>query len=193
MPKDTENLIAGASRGDDGAIAELLVRHLPVLRAYIRLRMGPRIRRWDSEQDVAQSVCRQALEDLEAFTYRGEAAFREWLFTMARRKLADRDAYLTAEKRDVDRIANNAASAQSFAAEVHAAFGTPSEFAVRAETVARIEAALDDLPEEAREVILLSRLAGLSTTEIAERLGKAPSSVRSMLSRALARLSRALS
>lgn len=193
MPNDSEALIARASRGDDGAIAELLVRHLAVLRAYIRLRMGPRVRRWDSEQDIAQSVCQEALQDVKAFTYRGEAAFRERLFTMARRKLADRDAFLKAEKRDVDRVVSNAANERSFVQEVHAAFGTPIELAVRAETIARIEEALDSLPEESREVILLSRLAGLSTAEIAERLGKAPSSVRSSLSRALARLSRALS
>src|SRR4029079_12806489 len=192
VPNDAESLISCASQGDDVAISALLDRHLPSLRAYIRLRMGPRVRRWDSEQDLAQSVCREALENLEGFTYRGEAAFRHWLFTMARRKLADRHEYLGADKRDVDRMTTNAGSASSFAREVHAAFGTPSELAIRAETLARIEEALDEMPDESREVVLMSRLAGLSTIEIAERLGKKPSSVRSALSRALARLARAL-
>jgi RNA polymerase sigma-70 factor (ECF subfamily) len=192
VANDTESLISCASQGDDVAIAALLERHLPSLRAYIRLRMGPRVRRWDSEQDLAQSVCREALENLDGFTYRGEAAFRHWLFTIARRKLADRDEYLGAEKRDADRLISNAGSETSFAREVYAAFGTPSELAIRAETLARIEEALDEMPEESREVVLMSRLAGLSTIEIAEKLGKKPASVRSALSRALARLGRAL-
>lgn len=192
MANESESLISSASQGDEVAIAALLDRHLPSLRAYIRLRMGRRVRRWDSEQDIAQSVCLEALENLEGFTYRGEAAFRHWLFTMARRKLADRDVYLGAGKRDVDRVITNADSGGPGAREIQAAFGTPSELAVRAETLARIEEALDGMPEEAREVVLMSRLAGLSTNEIAERTGKQPSSVRSTLSRALARLSRAL-
>jgi RNA polymerase sigma-70 factor (ECF subfamily) len=192
VPDDTESLISCASQGDDAAIDALLERHLASLRAYIRLRMGPRVRRWDTEEDLAQSVCREALENLGGFTYRGEAAFRHWLFTMARRKLADRDEYLGAEKRDVDRVITNADGIHSIAREVHAAFGTPSELAIRAETLARIEEALDEMPDESREVLLMSRLAGLSTLAIAEKLGQKPSSVRSTLSRALARLSRAL-
>lgn len=192
MASDAESLVQGASRGDGEAIAALLERHLDSLRAYVRLRMGPRVRRWDSEEDVAQSVCREALEQMGAYTYRGEAAFRHWLFTLVRRKLADRDAHLRAEKRDVDRVISDAGNAAA-AREIHGSFGTPSELAVRAETMARIEKALDGMPEVAREVVLMSRLAGLTTNEIAERLGQEPSSVRATLSRALARLSRELS
>ena len=193
MPTDTETLITRAGEGDPTAIGTLLDRHLPALRAYIRLRMGPRVRRWDTEQDLAQSVCLETLENLDGFVYRGEAAFRQWLFTMARRKLADRDVYLNAEKRDVDLVITNAGDTDgALAKEIHAAFGTPSQLAMRGETLERIEQALDELPEESREVILMSRLAGLSTGEIAEKLGKQPSSVRSLLCRALARLSGAL-
>jgi hypothetical protein len=42
--------------------------------------------------------------------HRGEATFRHWPFTMARRKLADRDEYLGAETRDVDRVITNASA-----------------------------------------------------------------------------------
>jgi len=196
MAPDTETLITEAGRGDTAAIDQLLGRHLPGLRAYIRLRMGPRVRRWDSESDVAQSVCLEILKNLDGFSYRGEAAFRQWLFTMARRKLVERDRRLTADKRDVDRLVTNAAapdtSADAIAGAIQRAFGTPSELAIREETLRRIEKALDGMSEEAREVILMSRLAGISNAEIARRLGKERSSVRSMLSRALADLAHAL-
>lgn len=195
MTVDSQTLITLAGRGDRDAIGALLDRHLPALRAYVRLRMGPRVRRWDHENDVAQAVCVDILENLDGFVYRGEAAFRQFLFAAARRQLADRDDYLKAAKRDVDLVATNAGhtSGDRVAREVHAAFGTPSQLAIRGETLARIERALDEMPEESREVILMSRLAGLSTAAIAERLGKDPSTVRSTLCRALVKLSGALS
>ncbi len=152
------------------------------------------MRRWDAESDVAQSVCLEVLRGLDGFTYRGEAAFREWLFTMARRKLSRRERYLTADKRDVDRNLTNAGpdSVGPLAFEVQRAFGTPSEMAVRGETLERIERALDRMPEEMREVILMSRLAGLPAPEVAERMGKEPGAVRVTLCRGLAILARAL-
>lgn len=196
MPSDTETLITRAGDGDDAAIGALLDRHLPGLRAYIRLRMGRRLRRWDDEADVAQSVCVEVLNHLDGFSYRGEAAFRQWLFTMARRKLAQRDAYLTAERRDADQVVTNAvahsAVGEPVARVVQQAFGSPSEVAIRGETLARIEAALDALPEETREVILMSRIAGATPAEIAERLGKPASTIRSTLCRGLAAIGRAL-
>jgi RNA polymerase sigma factor (sigma-70 family) len=166
------------------------------LRAYIRLRMGPRIRRWETESDIAQSVCCEALANLDGFTYRGPAAFRQWLFTAARRKLAHKDRRMTTAKRDVNRVItagrDRDASDDPVAREIQRAFGSPSEIAIQRETLRRIEGALDEMSEETREIVLLSRLAGLTSAEIAERVGLTASSVRSTLCRALARLAQAL-
>lgn len=193
MARDGDIADSGAAGGNDAAIGALLARHLPALRAYLRLRMGDRIRRWDTEWDLAQSICREALERPGHFVYRGEAAFRRWLFTMARRQLADRDEHLRADKRDVDRLVTNLPNGQhderSIADAVHRAFHTPSEVAIRQETLERIERALARLSDDAREAVLLSRFAGWTTAEIAEQLGKRPSTVRVMISRALATLS----
>ncbi len=43
----------------------------------------------------------------------------------------------------------------------------------------------EDLPPEYREVVRLSRLEGLKTKEVAERLGKSPDSVKHLLARAI--------
>ena len=53
-----------------------------------------------------------------------------------------------------------------------------------------IETAFDELPERYREVITLSRVCGLTTAELAERLELSEHYARTLLSRALARLSR---
>ena len=60
------------------------------------------------------------------------------------------------------------------------------------EELERIESAFDRLPEEYREVITLARIAGLSRAEIAERMGRREGAVRTLLSRALARLAELL-
>lgn len=56
------------------------------------------------------------------------------------------------------------------------------------ETAARLEKAYRALPENYRQVIALSRGAGLSHREIAAHLEKSEVAVRSLLSRALADL-----
>ena len=52
-----------------------------------------------------------------------------------------------------------------------------------------MENAFAELPPHYGEVILLSRLLGLSFAEIGKRLGKSENAVKIILSRALARLS----
>lgn len=185
-----------AGKGDKEAIGRLLQRHLGPLRLYIRLRMGPRIRRWEEESDIAQSICLEVLQQLDGFDYQGEAAFRQWLFTRARRKLAKRDEFLRAEKRDVDQLISHAQgssnSADPMELEMGRVFGSPSAMVMARETAERIEQALDAMPFETREIILMSRLAGMSTSEIARRLDAVPSTIRSTLCRGLAALGRAL-
>lgn len=190
------SVISDAARGDREALDALLASQLPGLRAYIRLRMGPRVRRWETESDIAQSVCHEALKSLDGLTYQGPAAFRQWLFTAARRKLAHKDRLMSAAKRNVDRVVTHgrdrSQSGDPVAREIQQAFGSPSEIAIQRETLRRIENALDGMPEDAREIVLLSRLAGLSSSEIADKVGLSASSVRSTLCRALARLAQAL-
>ena len=71
----------------------------------------------------------------------------------------------------------------------YAALGSPVEAAIGHELVVRLEAAFDRLPERYREMLTLSRILGLSHTEIADQIGKSEGAVRTLLSRALVRLS----
>jgi len=73
---DTKDLVASVQRGERAAIEQLLVRQLPGLEAFVRLRMGAGLRRHATPPDLVQSVCREVLEDLTGFEYRGEAPFR---------------------------------------------------------------------------------------------------------------------
>ena len=183
----SRELVQKASRGDRPAIDELLRLHLPGLRAFIRLRASPLIRRCESESDLAQSVCREVLEQLDRFQYADDHGFRRWLYTTALRKILDRQDYYLAGKRDVRRAAGDAALG-----DVYRSFSTPSRHAMRQEEIDAIELAFDRLDDAQREVITLAHVAGLSRAEIAEHLGKSEGAVRTMLSRALADLAAAM-
>ena len=60
------------------------------------------------------------------------------------------------------------------------------------EQAERLECAFEQLPDDQREVLALSRIAEVPTAEIAEHLVCSERTVRRMLSRALTALSRAL-
>jgi RNA polymerase sigma-70 factor (ECF subfamily) len=122
--------------------------------------------------------------------------FRHWLFTTTLRKLVEKERYHTAAKRNPGRIAAKGDPDRSHADLLRAIAGnaaTPSHIAAGRESLARIEAALRDLPEDHREIILMSRLMGLSHAEIAEHLDRTESAVRTTLCRALAKLAHLLS
>lgn len=179
-------LVARAARNDREAIESLLVQHLPGLEAYLRLRMGPVMRAKESASDLVQSVCREVLLDLPRFEYRGEAAFRHWLYTRAQNKLLEKHRWLTAGKRDHGR--EEPVPDVTTVLPSYQTLLTPSRVAAARETVARIEAAFDELPEDYREALTLHRICGMSHAEIAERMQRSEGAVRNLVYRATSRL-----
>ena len=151
---------------------------LPELRAFIRLRLGPTIRARESSSDLLQSVCREALLESPTLEFRGERAFRRWLFTVAERKIIDRARYWNAARSNPGHEGSSFddASADEIARlrDSYAAFMRPSREADLREQVARLEAAFQRLSERDR---------------VAESLGIAEGAARRALARALTRLS----
>jgi RNA polymerase sigma-70 factor (ECF subfamily) len=186
---EESELVQKASRGDQAAIDILLERHLPTLRAFVRLRAGRLIRAKESHSDIVQSVCREVLQAGEAFEYRGEAAFKRWLCTTALRKLVERQRYYGRDKRDAAREASPGTSDQMQLLDSYRTMFTPSRGAVAREELQRLEAAFDELPEHYREVIIMDRMLGIPQREIAEHMGKTEVAVQRLLTRALVKLS----
>ena len=75
----------------------------------------------------------------------------------------------------------------------YARFAAPSRAASSAEEIARIEQAFAGLPEDYREVILLSRVVGLDRASVAREMNRSEDSIRNLLHRALAKLGSLLS
>lgn len=185
-------MIQRASEGDHAAVEELLERYLPQLRAHIRGQAGALVAAREESGDLLQSVCRELLERLadDRFEFRGEAAFREWLYRAARLKLMNRHRHWLATKRDAARDRRQS-SASGFAANGFAdELPTPSEYAALNEELARFNTALAQLPERDQEVVRLAHFEGLSHREIAQRLGVTENHSRQILHRALVQLSK---
>lgn len=182
----TEALVASAQGQDREAIQQLLVRNLSGLEAFVRLRMGPVLRGRLSAPDLVQSVCREVLEDLGGFEFRGEAPFRHWLYVRAENKLREKHRYLSAQKRD---HAHEVAipDGSTFLPQYQNLCTPSRDLAVR-EAMARVEAAFDQLPDDYREAVTLHKLCGLSHAEIAERLGRSEGAVRNLVYRGISRL-----
>jgi RNA polymerase sigma factor (sigma-70 family) len=182
--RDLRNL---AASGDSRALDALLVRHLPGLRAFVRLRVGAEVRAHESCSDLVQSVCRELVEDWPRLDFADDAAFRAWLFTAALNKVRERARYLQRHRRDVRREVGGTAGADLAAG--YAVLSTPSALANSAEQIARLEAAFDQLSEDHREVLTLARLAGLPLKVVGERMGgRSPGAVTMLLGRAMATL-----
>jgi RNA polymerase sigma-70 factor (ECF subfamily) len=197
---DEGRLVESAAAGDAAAREALLQRHLAELNAYVRLRVGPGIRSRESSLDIAQSVCREVLGDLDRFEYRGANSFRNWLLLRAEHKIRDRGRFWSREKRaaalEVPIHGGHGRPAgeddeQGVLEQLRCLF-TPSRDAVAREELEELERAFARLPEDYRRVIVLSRVLGLAHEEIAREMERSPNATRTLLSRALARLAVAM-
>ena len=186
LETETRQLLEGAARQDRAAIERLLVRQLPGLEAFVRLRMGSALRSRAEPPDLVQSVCREVLEDLTGFEYRGEAPFRHWLYTRAENKLREKHRYHRAEKRNSAREVDPPDGSTVMPA--YQTLCTPSRELAAREAMARIEAAFDSLPDDYREAISLHKLCGLGHAEIAVQMKRSEGAVRNLVYRGLSRL-----
>jgi len=182
----TADLVARAAAKDQGAVQQLLVRNLPGLEAFVRLRMGAQLRSLMTAPDLVHSVCREVLEDLGGFEFRGEAPFRHWLFVRAENKLREKHRYHSAGKRDQRKLVDLSDAPTAITA--YHTLCSPSKDLEVKEAMRRVEAAFDQLPEDYREAVTLHKLCGLSHAEIAQRLGRSEGAVRNLVYRGISRL-----
>jgi RNA polymerase sigma-70 factor (ECF subfamily) len=189
--ENSSELAQRAAAGDRAAVDALIERHLPELRAFVRLRAGDALRRRESTSDLVQSTCREVLTHLERFQFPDESAFRRWLFVTAQRKIADRADHYAAQKRAAareERLASEEGVQDEQLANCYRRFSSPSRRALVRDEIEQLERAFDALTEEQREIVTLAHVVGLSRAQIAEQVGKSENAVRIVLHRALARL-----
>ena len=192
----TRHLVALAKDGDESAFNQLCRVYSERVRWVVRLRMGGEIRSKLESMDLVQDAFVCALRDLGNFTYKNEGDFLRWLSRIAENRLRDHIDKLHANKRDIRKEARlnsrRPTTGESFAGTFEPIdTTTPSVIVSRREEFDRLAMAIDTLTPEYRQVIVLTKIEGLSYKEIAERMGKSSDAVRMLVSRAMAALSRA--
>jgi len=190
----TQHLIALAKDGDESALDQLCRVYSERVRWIVRLRMGGELRSKLESMDLAQDVFISALRDLGNFTYKNEGDFLRWLARIAENRLRDNLDRLHANKRDIRKEVQLKSYEPTTGDSFVAALGpidntTPSVIMSRREDLAKLAKAIDALTSEYKEVIILTKIEGLSYKEIAESLGKSSDAVRMIVSRAMAALS----
>ena len=171
-----EQLLDGVRRGDERAAAELFRRVQPRLVRYVRSQEA-RV-----AEDLAADVWLAVSAGLDSFEG-GEAGFRAWVFTIARRRIVD-------HRRKGIRRRTNPVGPEEFEDRVDTGSGTdPTERNDSQEAVDLITATL---PPDQAEVILLRVLADLDAETVAGIMGRTAGWVRVTQHRALKRLATAL-
>lgn len=189
---DTDALLAKAGAGDGTAAATLLVRFQTRLRRMVKVRMDERLRRRFDPSDVVQDVLARASAGLQDYLRRRPMAFYPWLRQMAWDQLVElHRRHIVAEKRTVLReepplplpLPND--SIYELAQRLVSEDSSPPEAVLRQEMQARVAEALDQLPTNYREVLVLRFLEGLETADIAAITQSSEGAVRVRLVRAL--------
>lgn len=163
----------------------VLEQQLPMLRAFVRLRMGPGLASRESCSDVIQSVCREFLAAKDRLEFGSDQALRAWIYTAALHKVMQKARHHRSSPRDVARETG----VETELLGAYASCVTPSRDASAREQVERFERAFAQLPASHQEVVSLVRIAGLSHADTAVRLGTTVEGSRALLRRALVRLS----
>jgi RNA polymerase sigma-70 factor (ECF subfamily) len=174
-------LVRRIQDGDRAAWNELYERYHDQLLLAVRMRLGAGLRRFLQSEDIFQSVALEAFRALERFEYRGQGSLENFLKTLVLNKIRDRADTFGAQKR-----AGSVTLDEELAGTLASGAGEPGYH--DAGRYERLERALEALPAEQRELILLRKLDGLSSQEVAQRLGLSDEAARKAYSRALARL-----
>jgi RNA polymerase sigma-70 factor (ECF subfamily) len=155
---DLDLLVAAARRGERRAFDEL-VRRTFVDTYTLALRLTA-----DEEdaRDVVQEAYLRAWKGLPKF--RGDAQFSTWMY-----RITANTAYSAVKRRRRHRVEALDAMIEE-PVELHVD-GQPEDAAESALLLARLAAALDQLPPKLRVLVVLKDVYGLSHEEIAEELG----------------------
>ena len=189
----TRQLVALAKGGDESAVDQLCRVYTERVRWMVRLRMNKELRRKLDSMDVVQDVLIHALGGITDFTYENEGDFVRWLSRIAENALRDNWERFHAEKRDIRkevRLDNYRPTTGVGSVGTPGAIEatTPSVIMSKKEDLDKLEKAIDELKPEYREVIILTKIEGLSYREIGNRLCKSPDAVRMLVPSAMAEL-----
>jgi RNA polymerase sigma-70 factor (ECF subfamily) len=165
-------LLLAARKGDRDALGDLLERQQQRVFAFGMKMCGDA----EDAREVAQDTLLSMVRSVRDF--RGEASLSTWLYTVARSfcvKKRRRSKGASAQHEPLDAAAAEQASAPA---------PSPEQALLGRETRDAVAAALNQLEPEAREVVILRDMEGMTAPEVAKVTGLSVAAVKSRLHRA---------
>lgn len=175
---ETEFLVCRAQGGDRRAFDSLVERYRERVGAMIRSQLAAHLRQTVEVEELVQDTMVRAFRSLERFRWRGNDSFYAWLCAVAKHVV------LKAVER------GRRYQALEITSTVIAEGTSPSRAMQRDERFDRLEAAIQDLSPDYKEVVRLARIDGLPIKDIATRMNRSPGAVKVLLLRALRELKR---
>ena len=175
-------LLRRAKAGSREALETLFARHIPLLRRWASGRLPRWARDIADTSDLVQESVSQTFKRIEAFEPRGDGALQAYLRQAVMNRI--RNEFRSRGRHPaVDALDERVAATQT----------SPLEAAIRQEQLERYDAALAELSEHERDLIVARLELGLTYQEIADALEK-PSwnAARMAVARALVRLAEVL-
>jgi RNA polymerase sigma-70 factor (ECF subfamily) len=192
---DSVRLIERARAGDRAALDEIFTRHRERLRRMVDMRLDQRLRARVDASDVIQDAYLEAATHLDEYLRDPKLSLFLWLRLMVGQRLMKLHRHhLGTQMRDVGlevslyRGALPAASSAALAAQLLGQHTSPTQAAVRAERLLRLQEALNSLDPMDREVLSLRHFEELNRAETAQVLGIQESAAAKRYLRALKRL-----
>ena len=158
-----------------------------------RLQIGRRLQGKADAADLVQETFLEAHRNFDGFRGATSAELACWLRQILAGQLAHLvRRYLGTKRRDVrlerDMAGELDQSSQALDRSLFARGSSPSQRATRREQGVRLANALELLPADYRDVLVLRHLEGLTFPEVARRMGRSLDSVEKLWVRALDRL-----
>lgn len=170
---DEKHILTRARRGDVAAFEELVrLYEKRVYAVALRSSGNP-----EDAADIVQEVFLRAWRSIESF--RGDSGFSTWLFRITMNLCVDHARHRHAQPQTQPIVTDDESERP-----IPDTTPTPEEHLDNRELGRELAAALAEVSEEHRRIVLLRDVSGMSYTEIAEVLEISEGTVKSRLSRA---------
>jgi len=183
-------LVAELKSGSEQAFALLIAQYSHSIYSLI----ARNLRDTADAADVTQEVFVKVFRNISGF--HGEASLRTWIYRIALHEASNQRRWWSRHKRQeltIDAPRENEEGETFCLADALAASdASPYDCAARSELKRRVEAALQEIPDAFREVVVLREIEGFGYEEIAEILNVNLGTVKSRLTRGRAALRDAL-
>ncbi len=191
LDDETDGLLRRATQGDTGAVNDLMGRHRDRLERMVAIRMDGRLARRIDPSDVVQDTMAEASRRLPEYLNNRPIAFYPWLRQLAWNRLVDLYRYhVGSAKRSVNQEVSSGMgfsdeSVVVLARQLAISGTSPSQNMLQKELREQVRSALEQLPEQYREVLMMRHLEQLPIKEIAVIVGVAKGTVKSRLFRGI--------